>query len=460
MTDAGFSPDSPMVSQPPNPSAQPLGYLDRYAGQMEGIGQDQQKAYGDYQSALAKPMSALSRANAAPIPAPPQQEKLPDAPHANANNKDALAFASAMAVLGAVASRFARVPGQVALSAFAGAMKGWQEGNREAYEASAHEWEQNTKKTIENNRMVLDKYKEVLANRKMNIDQQMSQIQLLAAQYQDRMTYDAAAAKNYTMVAQIYEKSHEATEKAQQAFQSLQEKRNADQLRYGGTTTMSPETRRRIAEQVLAGDSTARQNIGRGIQGAADIRAVNEAITQVATERGMSGADIAQAQAEFQGLKAGERALALKQANIETAVREADNMIPLALAASDASKRSGLVTWNKATQRYDAETGDPNYARFVAATNSLINIYGRAISGGGKGTVSDLEHAREILNPAMPPAAYKAAIEQMQAEMQAALKSPGQVRQDMRDRGGGEGVIPKNDVPASPTEDGWIVKER
>ena len=86
------------------------------------------------------PLSAMGPPPAPPHPPPQQsvnypampqmgeQQKPPPAPDAKEYRKHALAFASAFAVLGAVAGRFARVPGGAALSAFSGAMNGWQQG--------------------------------------------------------------------------------------------------------------------------------------------------------------------------------------------------------------------------------------------------------------------------------------------------------------------------------------------
>jgi len=217
------------ISQPtPTPPSGPPSlppHLERHGQQMEGVQQADAAALEQRNAAMLKPMSALASINATPMPQPPEPQKPPPAPDAKEYQKDAMAFASAMAVLGAVAGRFTRAPGGAALSAFAGALKGWQSGNLQAYENAAKEWEQNTKAAVENNRQVMEKYRLALADRKMNIDEQMSQIQLISAQYHDQIMYDAAAAKNYTLVAQIYEKNFEYTQKAAEAAAKLQEKR-------------------------------------------------------------------------------------------------------------------------------------------------------------------------------------------------------------------------------------------
>ncbi len=61
-----------------------------------------------------------------------------------------------------------------------------------------------------------------------------------------------------------------------------------------------------------------------------------------------------------------------------------------------------------------ANTGDPALKQFVAANNTIINTFARAISPTGSPTVSDKEHAREMLSTADSPEAYAAVLQQMQ----------------------------------------------
>jgi hypothetical protein len=219
---AGINPANPGKPVPAQPSP-----LDKYGSQMEGLQKQDQAAFDQEQSALAPRYSALNSSLAAGNPRPPDQQKLEAPPNPEDYKKNSMAFASAMAVLGAVASKWTRNAGNASLNAFAGALNGWQSGNMQAYEDAAKQWEQATKQTIDNNKMVMDKYKEVLENHKQNIDEQMAGIQLVATQFHDKMMFDAAAAKNYTLVASIYEKNQQYTEKAATAAAKLQETKAA-----------------------------------------------------------------------------------------------------------------------------------------------------------------------------------------------------------------------------------------
>lgn len=206
-----FPLDNTSPTAKPAAGPAPSAPLQRYGRQMEDVQKAEDAARAQEQAAMLKPMSALSRTYATPVPQAEPMQKLGPAPDAKEYQKNSKAFLGAMAVLGAVSSAFTRRNGTAALSAFAGAVNGWHQGNLEQYENAAKKWEQNTKATIENNRQILEKYRMALENRRMNIDQQMSQIQLIAAEYHDQIMYDMAKAKNYTGVAQTYEKNWEYT---------------------------------------------------------------------------------------------------------------------------------------------------------------------------------------------------------------------------------------------------------
>ena len=66
------------------------------------------------------------------------------------------------------------------------------------------------------------------------------------------------------------------------------------------------------------------------------------------------------------------------------------------------------------------------------ANNAVINAYARSVNPQGVATVSDKDHAREVLSIAFSKGDYEAAVKQMQVEVNAELKAPGKVREGMR----------------------------
>lgn len=217
----------------------------------------------------------------------------------------------------------------------------------------------------------------------------------------------------------------------------------------GASSLLDDSTISTMAEQYLAGDSTVMQNLGRGKQGSENIVRLRKAITQKARAQGMNGADIAAQMADFKGALAAERAAGTRIANVELASTEAQRLFPLALQASQALPRNGFLPFAKAEQAIRSGTNDPKLRQFVAANNALVNVYSRAVSPSGAPTVSDKEHARELLSTAYDQPSYAAVLSQMQKEIAAARAAPREVRGDLRSQisGRGASAIP-SDVAA------------
>lgn len=189
-----------------------------------------------------------------------------------------------------------------------------------------------------------------------------------------------------------------------------------------------------MAEQYLAGDKSVFQNLGRGAQGAANVVALRQRVTQVAKEAGMSPDQIALVQNEFQGMGAAQRALGTRSANFGLAEKEAYAMADLVTEASSKVPRTQFMPINKAIIAYENKTGDPEARQFGAALNSFINAYARAVSPIGTPTVSDKDHARSMLSTADSHEALVAIMNQLKREMDAAGAAPGAVQKQMRER--------------------------
>ena len=198
--------------------------------------------------------------------------------------------------------------------------------------------------------------------------------------------------------------------------------------------TLDDETLTSMAEQYLAGDKSVFQNLGRGAQGAANVVALRQRVTQVAKEAGMTPDQIALVQNEFQGMGAAQRALGTRSANFVLAEKEAYAMADLVTEASSMVPRTQFMPINKAIIAYENKTGDPEARQFGAALNSFINAYARAVSPIGTPTVSDKDHARSMLSTADSHEALVAIMNQLKREMDAAGAAPGAVQKQMRER--------------------------
>ena len=178
-----------------------------------------------------------------------------------------------------------------------------------------------------------------------------------------------------------------------------------------------------IAERRLAGDKSAMQNLGRGAQGSADLAKINGLIAQKATDRGLKASDFVDTDNTNIGRSAGARSAGTLNARIDIYANEAAGAISAAREASLAYPRTGLVPINKAVNAFKSNSGDPAYSQFVAANNAVVNTYAKALNPSGAATVSDKEHAREMISTAQTQEQYDAVLRQLDREIQIAHTS-------------------------------------
>jgi hypothetical protein len=194
-----------------------------------------------------------------------------------------------------------------------------------------------------------------------------------------------------------------------------------------------------MVDQALSGDSTVYQNLGRGKQGAANLLALRGAVADEAQKRGLSGADLAAINADYQGQKAGLRTAATISARIENAASEVGELMPLAIEAGRKVARSGVLVFGKGQNLFDNQTNDPDFNRFAAGNIALATAYAGVMARGGKATVQDIEHARDVLGTQKSQAAYEAVADMMTKEVAAAKAAPGHVRANLRSQISGKG---------------------
>lgn len=203
-----------------------------------------------------------------------------------------------------------------------------------------------------------------------------------------------------------------------------------EKFEYTKSGALTQAAKELAVERLLAGEKPPEVlgNIGRGQQGAQDLRAIQNLLAETAKARGIDARGIIQA---VQATSADARTmteLGAREGKIAPRVQEAQNFAQIALEASAAVPRGNFLPWNKLAQMSATQLQDPNLARLKAATVSLINAYASAVNGGGPGTVHDKETAENMLSAAQSPEAYSAVVQQLLKETQGALDAPGQVR--------------------------------
>ena len=491
---AALAPQSPFAQ-----GAVPKAYQDESAAYARKAEAD--KAAWEAREAAWTPIKdKLQRELLAGNPPPPDQQQLPSPPSVDPKRyqQNALAFVGAMAAFGALMGKFSRNAGNASLNAFAGAVNGWKQGNLQTYEQQSKEWEQKTKQMLANNKIVLDKYKAILENKNLNIEQQMMAAKLVAAEYQDKIGYDALEANNYTMFAQLYDKQTAAQDKAVNSYLKLsgdkfheteQNQAKARQLEtpegqawmqaldpanrmklegflkvYGSgapplsSSTSDPATLDADAERYRQ-TGTLPPNMGRGIQGQQQATEIRRRATELEIDQGGNPTEWPRRWQEFKargaGLSREQGAIGQRAGAIAIAVDEADRTIPIVRQLAERSAAKGLATWNAVENKWQVESGDRNFQEYVTQLNSLVNIYGRVISGGNKGTVSDLEHARELANPNMPLSGIEGSLDAMAREIKIAQTAPDRVREMIHQQQENAHQQKPPSSSSTPNNDGW-----
>ena len=180
--------------------------------------------------------------------------------------------------------------------------------------------------------------------------------------------------------------------------------------------SLSPDAIDTAAERELQGDQSWRAGLGRGAQGAENLTAVQNRIAELQRERGSTAQDIVNNLAKLGGQKAGARTAGQMAAKLDILGNTVASAADYALKLSSEFPRGNFVPLTKLTQMGQKAMSDPQLAAFSASVNTLVNEYARAI-GGGQGTDTSREHAREMLNEAQSPEAFAAVVNVLKREV-------------------------------------------
>jgi hypothetical protein len=132
------------------------------------------------------------------------------------------------------------------------------------------------------------------------------------------------------------------------------------------------------------------------------------------------------------GATAAERSLATQTAKMSTAANEANKMVEVVRGLSDKVDRTEFPTINAITNAVSKGTGGKEIVQLNTSINALVNSYARAISPTGQPTVSDKNHAREVINSAYSTGQIGAILDVMQQEMSIAREAAGTASTELK----------------------------
>ncbi|HEV2225071.1 MAG TPA: hypothetical protein VGR84_18915 [Candidatus Acidoferrales bacterium] len=162
--------------------------------------------------------------------------------------------------------------------------------------------------------------------------------------------------------------------------------------------------------------------------------------------------------AQFAGERHGEIVLGGRAATLGAAVNEAEAIMPLALSASERVDRTEYPSLNSVLEGYYRHTGGDDIVQLATFTYALQNVMAQVAARQGASTDLARKRASDTLTEAYSKGQYKAAVDAMMAEAQAALTAPARTQGTMRQTfappgagGGGQGQ------PGGPAGGGGVV---
>jgi hypothetical protein len=159
------------------------------------------------------------------------------------------------------------------------------------------------------------------------------------------------------------------------------------------------------------------------------------------------GRRLALSQAEFQGIKAGERTAFTRAASLVTAAAEAKQFTPQALETSRRVSRTDYPDLNRIEMAVKERTGNKDVVDFYVANLSLADAYAQVI-GRGNTAMTDAARAQatSMLNRYWSEGQYETAVSRINKEIDAAQKAPEEVIRRFR-----EGFLQRETAaPAAP----------
>ena len=188
---------------------------------------------------------------------------------------------------------------------------------------------------------------------------------------------------------------------------ALKERKDTE-LRAGG---LSDEAVGSLSDQIVAGGKSrdVLANLGRGAQGATDIRKVQNEVARKMKQNGMSANDILAKQQEVAGAAKEVQQAAIIASKVNYAEQEITRLAPKVLELSAKVPRSSFVPLNKLLQMKDSAISDPDLKRFKAFNQTLLNAYDMLGARGGS-DVGKREANHQALVTSDSAEAYEAAV--------------------------------------------------
>lgn len=311
-----------------------------------------------------------------PAPQPPKLQEVPKFQGREYDGNQALLVGNIALALGAIMGKTVRGDIGLALNTAGEAMKGFNTGNIEQARVERENFNTKMQSIIANNKTMLEEYDRVMKDRALSMTEKMNRFRILSTRYNDEVGMAAAKKGDIKFELERLDKIRNAnnqleTRLAQMQHQwdgmmarmELQQARIASMNPNAGHTQYTPEAIDMLAHAAIK-DRQSLANIGRGVQGARDLAAVNNRIAEIlAQEKG--GPDLAAQRAEYRANSNSLNKMVMQYDAItsfeKNALANGKQLVDLAEKV-DATGMPVLERWIRAGRR--SVQGDPDVSAF------------------------------------------------------------------------------------------------
>lgn len=432
----------------------------------------QGKIAGEREAALAPMEAQITERLAEPYPERPKAEIPQFKPQPIIDSKDyeQLSYGLiAMAMIGGVASKGKWLEVGDALN---GALKGYMEGNQQVAQKRYKDYDESFKGALAKENQANREFEDILKNKHMRIQDQISQYRIVAAKYDRQDALVAAQSRSLdamwrslesrkTAAARLQESHDRTQEMMGLRWQALHDKKTAGAGGVGLSERYSsdPQYKKNVdywAKYVQQGNSLP----PRFAQSGAGKVMMPDILQVVPTLGGGNPSDMTANKLSQREMTAEAQKLGTQAASVAIANKELERFIPAAEKAIDAVPRTSWKPINQLLQSGE-NTWSPEQKQFVIANRAVQTAYAQLIQRGAP-TVHSSEEAEKMLSTADSQAVYKAAMKQLRIEGEQAEAGLNDAREALltraRNVGGGGGAAPAGGAPAAIPK-GWTVTE-
>lgn len=410
---------------------------------VQGAYKNVQSVMGQEEKAMQPAMDRFKQISSQPTPAVPEPKKAAPSPDAQDFQKDTQGWVSAMSAFAALIGSRGRARGTGALKAFAGGLKGIQEGNQQAFKDAHTKWKSDTDAMLAENKEELEKYDAIMKNRGLSESEALQEMKMVGAQYENRTmlameNFHQATALRDSIVkarvgAQVFIDKLDAKAKEQQKIQDEKMQQYSNDPGIQG-----------LVKAYVSGVPISALVKGWG----ADAQAKAQAIQDIAQKENPDF-DWSQAHNQYMAQGSELRGIGTMSGKIELGGQMLEKSIPSMMAAAEKIGLTSSTDLNSVYETMLRHASSQDFQNFSTQLRATTSDYALFL-GRGRQTVHSDQEALRILNETMGITSLQGFADAVKAERNntsaaigALLKNPANKPEGASEQGGPVNLIDK-----------------